>query len=82
MEIYILATVNTNNYGFNTKDVEVYSSYDDAQRRMEELYREECKERGVEPVEYDDIRGNATNYLDCWYAYCHGVYWDIFHRII
>lgn len=80
MEIYILAIVDTNHYGLNTKDVEIYPTYDDAQHRMEELYRKECKEQGVEPAEYGSANGNASNYLDSWYAYCHGMYWDIFQR--
>ena len=77
-ELFILTIVDTNNVGFNPKDVEVFPNYESAEARMTELYNEECERQGLDPNATDDFDQMNGE----WYAYCHGVYWDIFVKSV
>lgn len=77
MKIYVLTIVDTQNYGFNPQDVEVYTDIKKANERMKSLYLARCKEEGIEtPYEGDSMYGITE---DC-YAFVNWWYVDIFER--
>lgn len=77
MKIYILSILDLNNYGFGTKDVEVFKTREEAISRMLEDY----KSKGGKSI---DPKNNYPDYCDRYsYAYMEsGYYWDIFEKEI
>lgn len=76
MKIYILTFLDINNYGFGTKDVEIFKTREEAVKRMVEDY----KSKGCESLNSGDSLEDCDEYS---YAYSEGgYYWDIFEKEI
>lgn len=78
MKIYVLVTVDLENYGFPAKRVDLFARKEDATSMMRKQYINACKKMKIgDPFTNDSIDGQFTDI----YAYIHGeYYWDIFEE--
>lgn len=78
MKLHILTIVDLDNVGYTPKDVEVFHSREELNKRMTELYLNACEKRGIEePFNTDETIDYG--YCEYSYAYIFGYcYFDAF----